>query len=533
MGGPVSGRLPIDDPGLRLAVEWGSLWPIMMARRDKAEQLLARVSAVLPSPLARWFAHPVCRALAVAMDAALRQQTQPTSEGVLAYLAGLPHATMFEMVTGKPVMPWKAVEFDQSALAAIGGYNAAEPSEETQQRITGDPAAAALTLRSLVERDDAIELMREAARRISQCDLKAGPSAEVADLVARLASQITGRSHSRSMGECLENAVLVAERAAEQRQQGQAPPVTWGIPQLDLLCPLRPGRVYVLSAPPGHFKTSLAIQCGSATAAVIGKDAVAISSMEMTGEDLALKLVARELGLATQSIEDWTPAAAAKKDRILQIANQWKESSSMQVRDQATTGRGDTAEAVCGWFRQRKAASAGRLGLCIIDYLGLLVGKPGTRSFDVIEQATRTIKQAAMSLRVPILLLAQMNREGRKADRDKTGALVGTPEPRIEDLRGSGSIEQDADAVIFLHFPNRKRHDTMTQGKVIVAKQRGGATGELDVTVHMRHQLIVYSGLPPEMDEPKPEPRPSDQRFAGDPTSEEDLWQRQEQTNDA
>jgi replicative DNA helicase len=517
----MSGRHPAEDPALRLSVEWGTWWPVMLARPDKAQAMLAQVTTVLSTPLHRWFDHPVCKAIAVAMDAAVRNEIQPTSEGVLAYLAGLPHATMFEIVTGKPVLPWKVVEYDQSALAAIGGYNAVAPSEDTQLRISGQFSGSPQTLRGLVERDEAVDLLRDVARQIKQCDLRTGPSEVLAQGIGRITQLVGQGNRARGIGDCLISALETAKRRADDRSQSQQSDATWGIPQLDLICPFRPGRLYVLSAPPSAGKSSLALQAATATSLACGRHGVAIVSKEMPGEELSLIMAARELGIAVDSIENWTETARRREADLRALAAKWQASEGILVRD--TTGSEPlTAQSITGWLRTRQMVTQNRMALAVIDHLHILDGKPNQREYDKLTEATGVLKQAAMALRIPILLLAQQSREGRKADRNSRGEVTTVPEPRIEDMRGSGSIEQDADAIIFMHFPGLygDKQATQLSGKVIVAKQRNGPKGEIDVVFHKRHRLTTYCGLPPEMDEPRPVV--VDNRMNSEPSPEED-----------
>ena len=123
--------------------------------------------------------------------------------------------------------------------------------------------------------------------------------------------------------------------------------------------------------------------------------------------------------------------------------------------------------------------------MVVIDYLQLLqpgiAGKGVSREQQVSEM-TRRLKMGARALDVPVLCLAQLN---RKADE------VG--EPRLSHLRESGSIEQDADIVMFIH-PHSKEDET--QVTLIVAKQRNGPTG--DVPLVWRREFVSFSEPQPE-----------------------------------
>ena len=85
---------------------------------------------------------------------------------------------------------------------------------------------------------------------------------------------------------------------------------------------------------------------------------------------------------------------------------------------------------------------------------------------------TRALKIMAKELDMPVILLSQLSRESEKRESKK---------PVLSDLRESGSIEQDADVVIFLHRDNYYDKEASNVSKIIVAKQRSGPTGEIDV----------------------------------------------------
>jgi replicative DNA helicase len=132
----------------------------------------------------------------------------------------------------------------------------------------------------------------------------------------------------------------------------------------------------------------------------------------------------------------------------------------------------------------RKLKRAGRLDILIIDYLQLIKTNQsfGTRDIE-IGHITGELKNLAKELNIPIILLAQLNRQQK---------TVEVKEPKLEDLRESGNIEQDADKVIFPHRPtyydpNAAQTNGLSwknRGKLIIAKNREGVKDE---TVYFRH----------------------------------------------
>ena len=124
------------------------------------------------------------------------------------------------------------------------------------------------------------------------------------------------------------------------------------------------------------------------------------------------------------------------------------------------------------------------MGLVVVDYLQLLRGMDQRMPREQqIAEISRGMKGMAKELSLPVVVLSQLNRESERDKRD----------PRLSDLRESGSIEQDADVVMLLHRPKKRDDDDegVQEGalpgdtehiKLIIAKQRNGPIGEVDLT---------------------------------------------------
>ena len=117
----------------------------------------------------------------------------------------------------------------------------------------------------------------------------------------------------------------------------------------------------------------------------------------------------------------------------------------------------------------------GEIGLVVIDYLQLMTagGRIENRQQE-ISTITRSLKVAAKELNVPVMLLSQLSRATEKRENKR---------PMLSDLRESGAIEQDADVVLFLHREDYYAEDNAKPGRssIIIAKQRSGPTGTIDV----------------------------------------------------
>ncbi|MDH5173880.1 MAG: replicative DNA helicase, partial [Elusimicrobiota bacterium] len=128
--------------------------------------------------------------------------------------------------------------------------------------------------------------------------------------------------------------------------------------------------------------------------------------------------------------------------------------------------------------RARRLQSERGLSLVIIDYLQLMPGRTGRSEYrqQDISEITRSLKNMAKELRVPVVAISQLSRETEKRTSKR---------PQLSDLRESGAIEQDADLVAFLYredyyHPERKTDKGITE--VIIGKQRNGPTGSVKLT---------------------------------------------------
>jgi replicative DNA helicase len=243
------------------------------------------------------------------------------------------------------------------------------------------------------------------------------------------------------------------------------------IPTLDRLLSggLRGGKVYVVAARPKVGKTSLCAQI----AAVFAKEQMPtlILSQEMPEEEIVDRAVANTGRVSYSSLltgkfddEDWNRLAEGI-DQLTRLP--------LHIDDQGGLTLGDI---------RTKARSVKGLKLLVIDYLQLCYGSGGRQSNrnEEIGEISRGIKTLAKELGCAVLLLSQLNRDVESRP-DK--------EPRLSDLRESGSIEQDADAVIFL-WPVKDYsdfgHKLVACG---VAANRSGSTGKFGMDFQGRYQL--------------------------------------------
>ncbi len=241
-----------------------------------------------------------------------------------------------------------------------------------------------------------------------------------------------------------------------------------GITPLDdiLMFGLRGGDMVVLAARPAVGKTASALQIAE-NVALNQKKRVLIFSLEMTSVALMERMIRSRARVGAADILSGRVTPHQKQS--LGRAVQEIQTSEIICDDSSAKSIG-YLKAVA-----RRAHQRTPLDLVIIDYLQLVKGD-SKRGKDnrvcEVEEISGGIKDLAKTLKVPVLVLAQLNR-----DPDKRGGR-----PSLSDLKGSGAIEQDSDIVIMLHNEEAQDHTQMPQMEFIVAKHRDGATGVANMT---------------------------------------------------
>ncbi|HEV2104647.1 MAG TPA: replicative DNA helicase [Candidatus Eisenbacteria bacterium] len=251
----------------------------------------------------------------------------------------------------------------------------------------------------------------------------------------------------------------------------------------------QPADLIILAGRPAMGKTSAAMNMAE-NAAIQHKIPVAIFSLEMSKEQLALRLLCSQSEVGLQKLrtgylgnEDWprlTTGAGLLTQAPIYI-DDTPEQSVLEIR------------AKC-----RRLRAEGKLGLVIIDYLQLMrASGQAENRVQEISQITRGLKGLAKELNVPILALSQLSRAVEQRG--------GGGRPQLSDLRESGSIEQDADVVMFVYREVVYKPDTAEPGKaqIIVAKQRNGPTDDVDLTfLRECTKFVPYSPAMPGETEP-------------------------------
>jgi len=231
---------------------------------------------------------------------------------------------------------------------------------------------------------------------------------------------------------------------------------------------LHPGELIILAARPSMGKTALALNIAqhAATQANLRKT-VAVFSLEMSKESLLTRMVCAAARVDQQKFR--AGYLNREERRRLQIAANDLVEAPLYIDDTAGANLMDIHAQL-----RRLQAERG-LDLVVIDYLQLMSGRGRFENRNQeVSALSRGLKLLAKELRVPLLVLSQLNR----APETRPGDHV----PQLSDLRESGSIEQDADLVLFIfreesYKPNRE--DLRGLADLIIAKQRNGPIGKV------------------------------------------------------
>ena len=264
--------------------------------------------------------------------------------------------------------------------------------------------------------------------------------------------------------------------------KGRVSGVPTGFTALDnMLTGLHGGELVILGARPSMGKTSLAMNIAGHACLHAGKS-VAVFSLEMPREQIALRLLCSDARVDMQRVrqgrldsDDWMRLARS----IGPMAN-----APLYIDDTA----GITPSQLRS--RCRRLMMDKGLDLIVLDYLGLMRadGKSENRQLEVSE-ISRSLKAIALELKVPVLACAQLSRASTTRDNKR---------PALSDLRDSGSIEQDADVVMFIHREGYydPECEEKNVGEIIVQKQRNGPLGTIKVA--WLSEYTTYANLAPE-----------------------------------
>ncbi len=248
---------------------------------------------------------------------------------------------------------------------------------------------------------------------------------------------------------------------------------------------LQPGDLIIIAGRPSMGKTALALNMAE-HAAVENKLPVAIFSMEMSGSQLAMRMLGsigrldqHKLRTGRLSDDDWnrlTNAVGKLHDAPILV----DESGALNALELRARAR-------------RLHRQYGKLGLIVVDYLQLMqASSEGENRATEISEISRSLKSLAKELKVPVVALSQLSR----AVEQRTGPK----RPIMSDLRESGAIEQDADLILAIYREEVYTPDTPEKGvaEIIILKQRNGPIGTVKLTFlgeYTRFENYAQSGV--------------------------------------
>jgi replicative DNA helicase len=253
------------------------------------------------------------------------------------------------------------------------------------------------------------------------------------------------------------------------KSTGELRGVPTGFKSIDnKLSGLQQSDLIILAARPSMGKTSLALDIARKSA-ILHKTPVGIFSLEMSAQQLVDRMLSAEA-----QVDAWK----IRTGKNITEADYGQLSEAMARLDQAPIyideQPGNNILRMRAVARRLKAERG--LGLIIVDYLQLMVPTQSKANDNVVQQVTeisRSLKNLARELEVPVLALSQLSR----AVEQRGG------EPRLSDLRDSGSIEQDADVVAFIHREDKYNKDSTRPNvaKIMIEKHRNGPTGTVEL----------------------------------------------------
>ncbi len=360
------------------------------------------------------------------------------------------------------------------------------------------PTAANIQYHARIVRDKALlrRLIEVSTRTIQ--DVYSPGERSVEELVDEAEQRVfqVAESHDREGFVWIKDLLWEAFENIERLQKGEGglTGVPTGFRTLDRMTTgLQRGDLVIVAARPSMGKTSWVMNVAQ-SAAIEHKVPVAIFSLEMSKEQLVQRLLCSEARVDAQKLR--TGRLSSSDYQRIGTAGAKLNTAPIWIDDSP----GGTVLEMRAKARRLKAE--GGLGLLVIDYMQLMAGSGRAESRQQeVSQISRGLKALARELTVPVVALSQLSRGPEQRNDHR---------PQLSDLRDSGSIEQDADLVMFLYRPEyysstgQDEDGNSLEGKaeLIVGKQRNGPTGTVNLYFHKPYTR--FDDVAPEPDEAIP-----------------------------
>ncbi len=356
---------------------------------------------------------------------------------------------------------------DKGILEQIGGAGYL-----TELVNTVPSAANAKHYGEIVQKKSIMRNLIECSEDLSRMGYdEAGDLEYVLDNAEKRVFEVTNFSTARKFIELKDTLGEAWERLDKlHKSKDEMRGVPTGFKDLDLkLAGLQKSDLIILAARPSMGKTSLALDIARQTAIKYGTP-VGIFSLEMSSQQLVDRMLAAEarvdswkLRTGKQIVENDFDAMRAAIDRLSKAPIFIDDSPANNILKMRSVAR--------------RLKSEKGLGLIVVDYLQLMQPTTTNHADNMVQQVTeisRSLKHLARELEVPVLALSQLSR----AVETRGG------KPRLSDLRDSGSIEQDADVVMFIHRDDKINKEESTKpniAEIMIEKHRNGPTGVIEL----------------------------------------------------
>lgn len=360
---------------------------------------------------------------------------------------------------------------------------------------------------SLIKDASILRKLLTGSHRITQKCLAAdAESREVLESAEKMIYEIS----DMGMGTGLEKADAAVHEAMEiiervHLKKSHITGMPTGFIELDRITSgFQPGNMITLGARPSMGKTSLALDIVRHTL-LKEKKPVAFFSLEMSKTEVINRITSCISGVELKRLQ--TGQFKQEKWKEIMKAAEAIGDSQFYIDCSASNSTSINIRSSCRRLASQVRRAGSELSLIVVDYIQLISTSSKTESRQMqVSEISRSIKAMAMDLKVPVLVLSQLNRQTEEQGR--------SGRPRLSDIRESGSIEQDSDIVMFIYrealYKKGSSPEDQAKTKLIIAKHRNGACGEVDL--YFRWWITSFIDLEKKVaNSPEDFPRSSDE----------------------